>query len=53
MAWVADAGFTAVNLDVMTGNDAARRLYECAGFRLRETSGPTLALRVDLTGRPR
>ena len=32
VAWAAEHGFSAVNLCVMRGNDAALRLYEAAGF---------------------
>ena len=37
--WAAERGFTAVNLCVMRGNDAALRLYESAGFTVR-SQGP-------------
>jgi ribosomal protein S18 acetylase RimI-like enzyme len=37
--WAAERGFTAVNLCVLRGNDAALRLYEAAGLTLRK-EGP-------------
>ena len=42
--WAAERGFTAVNLGVIRGNDAARRLYEAAGFTARERTGEILEL---------
>jgi ribosomal protein S18 acetylase RimI-like enzyme len=44
IAWAAEHGFEAVNLCVMRGNDAARRLYEAAGFALRSQSPEQLSL---------
>jgi GNAT superfamily N-acetyltransferase len=35
--WAAEHGFTALNTAVVTGNDAARRAYESAGFTFAGT----------------
>jgi ribosomal protein S18 acetylase RimI-like enzyme len=49
IAWAAERGFSAVNLCVMLGNDAALRLYAASGFvehgRTPRTLTMTLALR--------
>jgi ribosomal protein S18 acetylase RimI-like enzyme len=53
IAWAAERRFTAVNLDVIAGNDAARDLYEAAGFAAGAQRDERLAMRLPLTGRPR
>ena len=42
--WAAERGFTAVNLAVIEGNDAATRLYGAAGFTALDRAGAILNL---------
>jgi len=42
--WAAERGFTAINLCVLRGNDAALRLYESAGFSLRAQGREQLSM---------
>jgi RimJ/RimL family protein N-acetyltransferase len=44
IAWAAERGFTAVNLDVIRGNAAARRVYEAAGFTVRGGTAEQLTM---------
>jgi ribosomal protein S18 acetylase RimI-like enzyme len=44
VGWAAEHGFSAVNLCVIRGNDAALRLYEAAGFTLRDGTTEQLSM---------
>lgn len=44
IAWAAERGFSAVNLCVMLGNDAALQLYQAAGFSEESRSPQTLSM---------
>jgi ribosomal protein S18 acetylase RimI-like enzyme len=44
VGWAAEHGFSAVNLCVMRGNDAAQRLYEAAGFTARNATTEQLSM---------
>lgn len=47
--WATERGFTAVNLCVIRGNDAALRLYEAAGFTVRAQSAEQLTMTRQLS----
>jgi GNAT superfamily N-acetyltransferase len=42
--WAAERGFTAINLAVIQGNDAATRLYQAAGFSVRDGTTEQLTM---------
>ena len=48
IAWAAERGFSAVNLCVMLGNDAALRLYATSGFTEHGRTPRTLSMTLTL-----